>query len=253
MRRFVVYTVSLFAPLALLAVTVSVEEPSAGIGRVEWSEEPAEGGMCALALTASAREGYAFSGWLVDGKLPDWGVDARCPSVSGVRVATNAAVTASFIDSADDTLGFDFSDSLSDFACGENVSVWLYVDSGSFPELSLQGLPAGLSFDAKTLAVSGAPVAPGRSTVVATGRNASGYRFSQTLRLTVDNLSSERLEGEDEKILLGEYYDAEFEDLFLCTGERTSTSLSGLPPGLTWQGDWDLVYGTPTRAGVSTR
>ena len=66
MRRLVVSTASLLASLASLAATVSVDEPSVGVGRVEWSEEPAEGGTCTLALVASAREGYAFSGWLVD-------------------------------------------------------------------------------------------------------------------------------------------------------------------------------------------
>ena len=70
------------------------------------------------------------------------------------------------------------------------------------------------------------------------------------LRVSVADISGKRLQSTEESIPVGEYYHSEFGDLFSCDDERVFTSLTGIPPGLTWNPSWDLLYGTPTKAGV---
>ena len=233
------------------AATVEVGELFADMGAVSWSQKQASDGMVALTLEAKASEGCAFSGWTVDGSEPEWGMDARMSKLSGVLVPSNAVVQAAFVDGRDDILQFDVADGLSDFVCGEPVSIWLDIDSASYPTLSLKGLPAGLSFDSKTLTVSGTPNTPCVRTVVVSGTNGSGYRFSQTFTASVSDISSGRVSGRAiEDIPLGVYYHAELDDLFQCDGERSSVTLSGIPPGLEWNDSWNLLYGTPTSSGT---
>jgi len=230
--------------------TVEVEKISEGMGAVDWSQRQTKDGMSSLTLKASANRGFVFAGWFVDGRCPDWGVDARNPSLSGVKVHTNAVVSALFIDSAEDTLQFDFSDDLSEFSYGENVSVQLEVDSASYPKLSFQGMPAGLSYDPKTHTVSGTLSTPCWKVVTVNGVNGSGYTFSQQFRSSVGDMASARLSGVVDDIQLGEYYSVEFSDLFSCSDARLSTRITGCPPGLTWKESWDIVYGAPTKTGT---
>jgi len=131
--------------LSTSAVTVEVDEYSVGMGTVSWTERILADGTSALTLKAAATAGYAFSGWSVEDLGADWPVDTRNPSITGVRVATNAVIRASFVDSSLDILEFDVADVLSEFECGESVNVQLSVDSSSFPSISFQGLPPGLS------------------------------------------------------------------------------------------------------------
>lgn len=232
------------------AATVEVEKTSEGMGSVSWSQRQTADAMSSLTLKANANRGFVFAGWFVDGQRPAWGGDARNPSLSGVKVHTNAVVSALFIDSAEDTLQFDFSDDLSELSYGENVSVQLEVDSASYPTLSFQGLPAGLSYDPKTLTVSGTLSTPCWKVVTVNGVNGSGYTFSQQFRSSVGDISSSRLSGVADDIQLGEYYSVEFSDLFSCSDARMSTRITGCPPGLTWKESWDIIYGTPTKTGT---
>ncbi len=246
---------SLFVLVALpallaSAVTVEVEDVSAGRGSVTWSQKTVEGGMASLALKASAESGFTFAGWYVDGSAPKWGVDERNPSISGVLVPTNSSVTASFVDCAEDTLQFDFSELLTDLECGKPFSATLDVDSVSFPSLAFKGLPSGLSYNSKTLVLSGTPRTPCWNLVVVNGVNESGYTFTQTLRASVNDIDSARMAGVQTELPIGEYYFSEFPSLFGSEDERTSTKLTGLPPGLEWKESWDLLYGTPTKSGT---
>lgn len=236
--------------LSTSAVTVEVDEYSVGMGTVSWTERAAADGMSSLTLRAAANAGYAFSGWRVEGTDADWPVDPRNTSISGVRVATNAVVKASFVESSFDLLQFDVADVLSEFECGESVNVQIGVDSSSFPSLSFQGLPLGLAYDSKTLTVSGTANTPCMNTVVVTGVNGSGFRFSQTFHSTVGDKSTSRLLGASQEIVLGEYFHAEFEEMFTVEGERMATTVSGFPDGMIWNQEWDLLYGTPRKAGV---
>jgi len=238
------------AALSLPAATVEVGDFGTGTGRVEWSQRFDPDGSAVLDLKAIADGDSAFSGWIVDGFAPDWSVDARNPSLSGVRVASNAVVKASFADRCEDTLWFDVAGELSYFECGENVEVRLDVDSVSYPSLSFQGLPEGLSYDSKTLTVSGVVKTPCYTTVLVSGKNESGFKFRQQFHSTVGDASTDRLSGGASEMLLGDYFHAEFEELFVVDGVRVSTIVSGVPQGMTWKEDWDVLYGTPRNAGV---
>ena len=249
MGRILSACVALLA-LQSSAATVEVAGSSLGMGSVKWSQKPADGGMVSLSLEAVAESGCAFAGWTVDGSEPDWGIDVRMPSASGVLVASNAVVHAYFVDGEDDALLFDFADAFSELVCGESVSVSLDVESASYPELKFSGLPAGLSFDRNTLAVSGVPRTPCMNTVAVTGRNGSGYSFTQVFHCSVGDLSSERMTSRIVEIPVGEYYHEDFETIFSCGAERMSTSLAGVPPGMTWNEGWGLLYGTPSSSGV---
>lgn len=249
MRRISPLLAALSA-LPALAVTVEVDEQSAGMGTVSYMEKAGSDGLSTLTLRATAAAGCAFSGWMVDGAYPDWDADARNPSLSGVRVATNAEVVASFVDSSVDVLQFDVADVLSDFACGESVNVQLNIDSLSFPTLSFQNLPPGLSYNDRTLVVSGVADTPCVNKVVVTGVNRSGFCFSQSFDSQVGDKSSERIYGGSSEIGLGEYFHAKFDEMFTVDGETRSTSVAGIPAGLTWNPEWSLLYGTPRTAGV---
>lgn len=249
MRRMFPFMAALTA-LSTSAVTVEVDEYSVGMGTVSWTERILADGTSTLTLKAAANAGYAFSGWRVEGTDADWPVDMRNPSIAGVRVATNAVIRASFVDSSLDILEFDVADVLSEFECGESVNVQLSVDSSSFPSISFQGLPPGLSYDSRTLTVSGTANTPCMNTVVVTGVNGSGFRFSQTFRSEVGDKSTARLSADDAEIELGEYFHAEFEEMFTVEGERMATTVSGFPDGMIWNQEWDLLYGTPRKAGV---
>ena len=250
LRATAVFALTLLsAAFPASAVTVEVDEAGLELGTVSWSHSVSDG-YAVLSLTAVAKDGAAFSGWLVDGAEPDWGVDPRLPSLSDVKVDTNAVVAATFVPRAEDTLFFDVSLGLDDLVCGEPVQVPLDVYSLSYPTLTFSGLPAGLSFDPRTMTVGGTPTAPCVRTVVVQGRNASGYTFEQTFRTSVGDLSGERIDGIETEIPVGQYYHAEFEELFSCGAKRVSTALTGLPDGLVWNASWDLLSGTPKKSGV---
>ena len=69
---------------------------------------------------------------------------------------------------------------------GVNASgVRLIDDSASYVTATLRGLPSGLKFNAKTLELTGAPKKSGVFKVKLSAKNASGYRYSDTLVLKV--------------------------------------------------------------------
>ena len=248
-KLFAAGLVALCAQIGL-AATVSVVELCEGMGSVSFLQREAADGQVSLTLKATAADGFAFSGWTVDGSEPEWGKDVRQPSLTGVRVDAAADVRAEFIASEDDRLEFDVAAALDDFTCGERVEIYLEVDSVSFPTLRFSGLPPGLSFSSQSMSVTGSPNTPGLYVVTVAGRNASGYSFSQTFRSVVGNISGRRVSGSNTAISVDTYVTFDFEDLFHCEGEASSVALSGLPEGLEWNPEWRLVYGTPIRAGT---
>lgn len=255
LRSLLLGAALLASQLPLGAVTVGVDQVSEGMGAVTWTQQAAPHGTAALSLQATSSSGAVFAGWLVDDLLPDWPVDYRLARPGVVEVPTNAVVSALFVDPSEDYLEFDIADSLSEFEFGEEVSVHLEIYSASFPKLTFQGLPAGLVYNARSLTVSGRPRTPGIFTVKATGVNQCGFTYTQTFKCRVWNQEGARLVGMDTSVPVGKYFNAEFTDLFALNGEwdtNTVVSLTGLPPGLEWKPSWNLLYGTPTRIGVST-
>ena len=264
MRKVVFVLLSAFLTVAEAAVSVFVDEYSIGCGTVAMTtESPGFNDLSVVTLKAAPAVGYSFSGWYVDGRPAAWPVDYRLPEVQSVPVPQSAVITASFVAVENDGFEFDVADDLAQFACGEQISVPLEIDSESFPTLSFRGLPTGLRYDVKSLTVSGRPVTPGSYPVTVTGVNASGFGFEQTFILMVGKLQSDALAGIDVEVPVDEYCVFDFAQagvgfgsrdgyLFDCQRPRRSTRLSNLPPGMVWDASMDLLYGTPTRAGSYT-
>lgn len=243
--------VAVFATGSMFAVTVEINDACEGMGTVAWSQKGETDGRVALTLKATAADGCSFAGWSASGVEDDWRQDARLDSLSGVLVPTGASVMASFVRKADDVLAFDVANLFEELPCGEPFEEKLEIDSFSFPTLTVAGLPTGLSFDKKSLVVSGTPTVPGSYLVEISGRNASGYTFSQFFRAGVGNRSGKRLVGVDDTLVVGEYWHADFSDLFSFDADATNAvALSASVPGLSWNASWGLLYGTPTKPGV---
>ena len=65
----------------------------------------------------------------------------------------------------------------------------LVDDSESYVTASVSGLPSGLKFDAKTLAITGAPKKAGAFTVKMSAKNASGFKWAENVVLLVADAS----------------------------------------------------------------
>lgn len=259
--RIAVLLAAISCVAASWAVTVSVDSISAeGGAAILLDEKAGTNGLSVVALKAVAVEGYSFAGWWVDGEKADWSVDHRLAEVSSVEVPQTATVEASFVPVEDDGFEFDIAEKLLRFDYGETISIPLTVDSSSFPTLAFSGLPAGLKYDSRTMTLAGRLQASGIFNVKVTGTNASGYRFSQFFQMTVGNRVGNGLMGHDVEVPIGEYvvFDFALVDtgkdspggyLFECSSPRRATRLSGLPAGMTWDEELDILYGTPTKAG----
>lgn len=264
MRHLSPFALALLLAAPLGAVQVSVDPVYAGCGTAELVDEANGGnGRSTVSLRAEAAEGYAFAGWIVDGRAPDWPVDARRPEIAALELPSDAVVQAAFIGREEDGLEFDIAEDLAQFVYGESVDVPLLVNSYSYPTLSFTGLPPGLKFDPGTLRVSGRTAAAGVFQVRAAGVNASGFRFTQYFDIQVGNRSVNGLEGQDVRVPLGEYCVFDFSQietgseardgwLFNCPQPRRSAKLADIPPGMTWDEGWGILYGTPTKAGDYT-
>jgi len=249
--KWIMATAIAAAVFALPAVTVSVDDECAGMGDVTWSQRVQANGTTKVVLKADAADGYVFAGWTVDeASAAAWPADLRYAGSLTATVSTNATVTALFAPSAEDGLTFDLADSLPmEVECGEEVFCPLDIDSVSFPTLTFRGLPPGLTYDSHTTTVAGKPTEPGVYQVEATGVNAAGFAFWSGFEMRVGDLVGEHLVGGDAEITLDEYFHAEIDELFAYTGEVVTVTLDGVPPGLTWDDEWQLLYGTPTEPG----
>ena len=65
------------------------------------------------------------------------------------------------------------------------TNLYLGDDSLSYVTASVEGLPAGMTFDAANLRFGGTPVAEGNYALVVTAKNAAGYQIKKALRLAV--------------------------------------------------------------------
>lgn len=103
-------------------------------------------------------------------------------------------VTAVFIPVDDDGLS-DLGITQTEFGLKEAVSgVWVSDDSESYVTASVSGLPTGLKFDAKKLAITGAPTKSGVFWVQVKAKNASGFQWAENVRITVEG------EGKEAKV-----------------------------------------------------
>ena len=131
----------------------------------------------------------------------------------------------------------------------EVVGLELLDDSESYVTARVSGLPAGLKFNAKTLAIAGKPTKPGMYTVKITAKNASGYQWAENVELRVADIEDARVDfaGMPADGTVGIAYAGR-----IVAGEFKTLSVSGLPAGLKFDAKTGVVAGTPTKGGIFT-
>ena len=148
-------------------------------------------------LKATARKGYVFSGWELEGADLPKGLDARNPVLAFTPGAADVTATARFAPASDDRTLALLVDGVAVAADGSTRLVsgrtgfTLSVESISLPKLVLSGLPAGLKFNAATGRLAGRGTKPGLYTVTAKLSNATVRRaVARRFRVEVPNFTA---------------------------------------------------------------
>ena len=148
-----------------------------------------------VVLKAAAKEGYVFAGWELEGSTFPEGADPLDPALSLTVGMADIVATARFIPVSEDWAEVGVAAGSATFAeeyaaGGAFAPVTLAARGGSLATLKVSGLPAGLKFTAKALAVRdpktkktvsypantvyGTPTRSGIYTVAATATTAGG-------------------------------------------------------------------------------
>ena len=224
---------------------------------VELSEEDAAAGCkvtgagnykvgTKITLKASATKGFGFARWTdPDGKLDELytAVQLQSATLAYVVGRENPRIRAAFVRVADD--GCQVETLLGEerfvrLAPGEPVAGTVGISTVSaVASLKLSGLPAGLKFDAKTGAVSGAATKDGVFFATASVKNANGYAHSKVFVITVGETPTP---GFAEELTVGES----------CARACSAKSVAGLPTGLKFDAKAGRISGTCTKSGVFT-
>lgn len=134
------------------------------------------------------------------------------------------------------------------FVCDEAVAFHVVDDSLSYVTAKVSGLPPGLKFDPARLLIQGTITTPGIYVVKIEASNASGYKWSENIAVTVADRTApgfidfSRLASKVEKGV--PYAGAIGTDL------RGTVKISGLPTGLRFEPTDGTVTGEPTKTGV---
>ena len=203
---------------------------------------------------ATAAKGSVFARW--EGAFVDLlnltKNERRNPSLAfvvPVGFDTNG-ISAVFISVDDDRLGTLALSQPGPLAPNADVAgLSLVDDSESYVTASVSGLPTGLKFDAKTLAITGKPTKPGVCTVKVTAKNASGYQWAESIALRVADIADARIDfgGLPETGAVGEPFAGR-----IAAGEFKSLSASGWPSGVKFDAKTGAVAGIPTKGGYFT-
>ncbi len=203
---------------------------------------------------ATAAKGSVFARW--EGAFVDLlnltKNERRNPSLAfvvPVGFDTNG-ISAVFISVDDDRLGTLALSQPGPLAPNVDVAdLSLVDDSESYVTASVSGLPTGLKFDAKTLAITGKPTKPGVYTVKVTAKNASGYQWAENIALRVADIADARIDfsGLPETGAVGAAYAGQ-----IAAGNATKLSAGGLPAGLKMDSKTGAVAGVPTKGGWFT-
>ena len=214
-----------------------------------------------VTLKAAPAKGMVFAGWFEDDvPLADAAVDYRTASYPLVIGREDREITALFATAADDAEMLSV-DNLWDEEVDGPWEKTLEVSSYSIPTVTVKGLPKGLSFNAKTLTISGTPTAPGFYTVSVSLKNQSvKTAIVQTFTIEVPNLRNEMFEVADLEFEPGvsvaeSYGSIDFRDAYRAILWRDPTatlSVTGLPKGLSYDAKGQSVGGTPTAPGRYT-
>ncbi|MBQ4440056.1 MAG: putative Ig domain-containing protein [Kiritimatiellae bacterium] len=153
----------------------------------------------AVTLSATAPKGYVFAGWYQGGTVPvengkqDFrtasGFGWTMPSVDTTLTAKFIPVAADHASVADVNEGVPVATvSLKQGQSMPETFIKDAVDSGSFPTVTVKGLPAGIKFDAKTLLLSGAATDKTAKwyDLVVKVKNASGYTYTGIFGVSVN-------------------------------------------------------------------
>lgn len=233
-------------PLPVLKV--EIDPAGSGSGAVSGAGGYLAGKKVSVRATPDKRAKSVFAGWYLNGEpLEIPGGDFRQVSLQFTVPATDETVlVARFENTESDHWHTVFCPDTT-VTAGRAIEPILVQDSSfSFPTITVKGLPAGLKFDAKSLAISGTATKPGTYDVVITAKNVSKVEASHTARFTVANYADEAI--------------APLEDRYAFTAGIVATnvlsatvgcSVSGLPSGLRFDKTTGTVQGTPLVPGLS--
>ena len=264
--------------------TVTVVAPQAGAAKsvtVGTGTSATYSAGATAPLKAAANDGWSFAGWYeaydeATGEFSNeaalaQSVDWRTPSANYVVGDADVTLYARFVKPKDDSIMFDLTEAFANVAYDVDsaerpllsltnaVDEAVSFESFSLPVVTISGLPSGLSFNGKTMRLSGTPKVSGVHRIVASAKNSSGYSFSQILYVRVENMSSPYVIGYDvdaDTVCVGDEVDSYISDYFEMYKEGVdvkSVSVAGLPAGLSLELDPDFeeytVRGIPTKAG----
>lgn len=148
-----------------------------------------------VTLRATAKKGYVFADWELEGADLPAGADARDPSLALAVGDTDVTARARFVPAGEDgTLallvdGAEVPEDGSARFRDAGAGFALEAVSASLPKVALSGLPPGLKYDAKAGRIAGRGTKPGLYTVTAKLSNATVRRaVARTFRIEVPNL-----------------------------------------------------------------
>ena len=236
-----------------------------------------------VAIAATANTGWAFAGWYAsyDNDSGTFSnavalvneADWRTASAKYQVGAEDVTLYARFVTPDMDSLSFNFAEPFGDaeeneIALGDEFDALLPLESLSFPTITVNGLPTGLTFNKSTMRLSGSATVPGRYTVKISASNVSKYSYSQVFYVNVASASTDFIDVSDceDELYVGEAIDSDWPldlDYYFSISETNAAgkavktvSVTGLPTGLIYKSyvEDDYVYreisGTPTAAGV---
>lgn len=155
---------------------------------------------------------------------------------------------------------------ISDQSIDEDQPFELTISSANFADedgdelsLSVNGLPAGLSFDPIEMTISGLPLQAdvGTYNVEVTATDPDGASATDSFQLTINNVNdapvvnaplSDQSTNEDDIF----EYEIPSATFFDEDGETLSFSATGLPASLTFNAETVTISGTPTQADIGS-
>lgn len=223
--------------------------------------DPSEGGTATgtggyavgktVSLSATAKTGYVFAGWYKDGEpYSTPSADYRTTPLSYTMGRTDTEIVARFVSKADDSEITILCDPDPDgYDPGHPIQTLpVSVVSASKPTVTATGLPAGMTFNASTLAITGTPTTPGLYTAVFSARNLSvSTPVTKSVEIKVNNYKSDLLPE------LGDLYDGFVPGVSVAwtNSDFIGWTVSGLPSGLMFNSTLGVIYGSPSLASAS--
>ena len=231
---------------------------------ISWNDETAGGTVSGggtftpgqtITLRAVPDRGCVFVGWYINDTPVWWGdVDYRTPTFPYVVTDEDVTIVAMFATPEEDReLEMSFGDDdEDDFYTEDDGSFELdlndFVYSLSLPRLTVTGLPSGISYDSKSLAISGKATKPGVYIVKVSCTNKTVTRaLVDEFTIVVPNLYDDEIPIDDR---YGPYVPgvAYKEEIYGAEG----CVVNGLPSGMKWNARESAVTGTPKKPGEYT-